>query len=353
LFTGLKTEGDFDFSKLRIGVIYEGKLEEPRGTPLRMLKWVVLSAQSGAQVNLLASSISAHVANKLGVTVFESVKSVIGNSDVVFVLNYNGLFRVRKLIRKNNCQFIVDLHSLRSRELRSFQLLEFIRQSFIEFASSFISRRNRALLVTVNLKMTRKYFANIGNRVLEVQGGTTSSNIRHAEFKFDFGYAGNTRHYQGLEFLFEAFDRLWRNGVNFTALIISSDDSPNFEERPYLTVISRLNSQDALRRISECRVLVVPRTKARENRYSFPSKIYDYLSTDSAIVLTTEVPLLPSQLEATVLRFDVKDSSDFANSLLESLSTLRHQGKFERDFDNQYSWDTQFAKVIEKVVYDL
>jgi glycosyltransferase involved in cell wall biosynthesis len=350
LFTELKTNSRFEFSKLRVGIIYEGNLEEPRGTPLRMLRWAVLGAQYGAQINLLASSVSPEVANTPGVIVLGSAGSIIDNSDFVIVLNYNGLFRIRKLIKNSHCRVVVDLHSLRSRELSRLQALEFFRQTLIELASSFISRRNSALLVPVNQKMTRKYFANIGNKILEIQGGTTTNILRGIEYKYDFGYAGNTRQYQGLDFLLEAFDKLWQKGVIFSVLIISSEEFSDCEKRPYLTVLCKLNSNDALRKIAECRVLVVPRIKARENRYSFPSKVYDYLSTDSAILLSTEVPQLPFPLEATVLRAHTREGSEFGNSLLESLSILKHKGRFKRDFKEDYSWDTQFLKIVERIL---
>lgn len=350
MFIGLKTNSNFDFSKLRVGVIYDGNLEEPRGTPLRMLRWAVLSAQHGAQINLLASSISTEVAKFHGVKVFGSARSIIDNSDLVIVLNYNGLFRIRNLIKNSHCRVVVDLHSLRSRELNRLQLLEFFRQSIIEMASSFISRRYGALLVPVNQKMTRKYFSNIGNKILEIQGGTTTNNLRGTEYKYDFGYAGNARQYQGLDFMLEAFDKLWQKGVPFSVLIISSEIFPDYEKRPYLNVICKLNSEDALRKIAECRVLIVPRIKARENRYSFPSKVYDYLSTDSAILLSTEVPQLPFPLESTVLRAHTINSTEFGNSLLEALSILKLKGRFERDFKEDYSWGTQFSEIVERVI---
>jgi glycosyltransferase involved in cell wall biosynthesis len=202
----------------------------------------------------------------------------------------------------------------------------------------------------VNQKITRKYFANIGNKIFEVQGGTTTMDLRGIDYKYDFGYAGNTRKYQGINFLLEAFDKLWQKGETFSVLIVSSGPFPDYEKRPYLTVICRLNSEDALSRIAQCRVLVVPRIKARENRYSFPSKVYDYLSTDSAILLSTEVPQLPFALESTVLRAHARESSDFGYSLLQALSILKYRGRFERDFKEYYSWGAQFSEVVERAI---
>jgi hypothetical protein len=78
--------------------------------------------------------------------------------------------------------------------------------------------------------------------------------------------------------------------------------------------------------------------------------VYDYLSTDSAILLSTEVPQLPFPLESTVLRAHTINSTEFGNSLLEALSILKLKGRFERDFKEDYSWGTQFSEIVERVI---
>ena len=350
MYIDLKDSIHIDVSRLKIGVIYEGDLEEPRGTPIRMLRWAELGARSGVRVNVLASSMSSELANKIGLQRLSNARAIIDDSDLVFVLNYNGLFHIKKLLRKSGCQIVVDLHSLRSRELRKLQLFEFLRQTMFELIASILARRYRALLVPVNERMTKRYLANLGNRVLEIQGGTTDYNLIGREFKFDFGYAGNSRKYQGLDFLINTFDVMWQSGEVFSALIIVSEPVSNFENRPYLTVVNRLKSVDALNKIAECRVLVVPRVRARENRYSFPSKVYDYLSTDSAILLSREVPPLPMALERTILRSETGNTAKFGDSLMDALRRVNRNEKFDREYRNDYSWDSQFSRILKGVL---
>lgn len=113
-----------------------------------------------------------------------------------------------------------------------------------------------------------------------VPGGTFLSR----DDRVIIGYAGNTRIWQGVDFLIDTFRKLENSG-RFRLVLLLSDrkgyDSASF---PGVEVYGPVEHEEVPKFLTDCDILVIPRPDTPVTRISFPSKIPEHLAMGKAII---------------------------------------------------------------------
>jgi len=292
-------------------------------------------AQRGTPLRLL--SIATELSTRGWILEFRSPQSHIHESFlhhsmeqaqfVLFLLNSYDVWTHRKLLRtRPDIYVIVDLHSLRSAEI-SWQrpkwiLKELLIELWFRWGLNFLYKPNRIQIVSCN-KRLRDRLVTFHNRtkVVVSPGAITFdpiNSVRSTDSR-QIIYTGNLREYQGFQNLYDACEILSAQGESFNLLVVTND-SFNFPSRTWLDVRVDITQFEAISLCAKSRVAVVPRIKHRINKFSFPSKVLDYLSSGVTVLITPWVPELPQELEKLVVRSADGTSREIARSLCHLLN---------------------------------
>jgi glycosyltransferase involved in cell wall biosynthesis len=98
------------------------------------------------------------------------------------------------------------------------------------------------------------------------------------------GYAGNTRKWQGIDFLSSSFARLHREDSSFKLAILSGE-TKGLPQGEGVQVVSGIPHNDVPRFLAECDILVIPRLLNRVSRLGAPSKLFEYLAMGKPVVV--------------------------------------------------------------------
>lgn len=96
-------------------------------------------------------------------------------------------------------------------------------------------------------------------------------------------YTGNSRKWQGLDFLLDAYDELCKQTDKFSLHLVLSDE-PTIQSRKNLTIENKIPNEKIPLRLLAADILVIPRPNNLVNKLSFPSKLMEYLASGRPVV---------------------------------------------------------------------
>lgn len=97
------------------------------------------------------------------------------------------------------------------------------------------------------------------------------------------GYAGNTRTWQGVDFLAATFATLRLKHPEFRLALLVSE-AKGIPVGEGVTVVAGVSHDKVSAFLAECDILVIPRMHNEVNRISFPSKLIEYMAMGKPVV---------------------------------------------------------------------
>jgi hypothetical protein len=291
-----------------------GSVEAVSGTPIRINRWIDALKQLNIphEVITFDSMPEKEILNYLN--------STVRKEDIIFTLNHYGVFKLRKLIKTVNPKIIVDIHGLQSIEISRDNLMK-LKFKLLEYFVNFIILKNRITSITVCKQIARVNLLNLGKHNFVVQGGLNKLNpTKINELKINptvqiITYIGNGREYQGIHYLVENITSSNFLKTNNAELFTLIDGTLTIYKYNLVQKISNINQHQSEWLMCNSNLLVIPRLETKISRYSFPSKVYDYLSSGTNIVASNAFEKLPKELEILINRFKVETHRDVLDAL--------------------------------------
>jgi len=343
-------------SKNTIYFVIFGSLKNQTGTPLRMQNWIGAARQLEYSVKVL----DLDQYSEEGIKAL--LMSNLNQNDIIFTLNHIGVYKLKKIAKLCQVQLVADIHGLNSIELNKSITLRF-RYKLLELWINLYIFVSRITTISVSKSIARKCFLNARRKNFVVYGGlkkinsTPNSNFKFSRNSKYITYIGNNHSYQGVESLKFLFFQN-RTSINFklSLIIVIGNIATVYEnqDEPYTFVVDSKNIEWIM---VNSDILVVPRLKNKITKYSFPSKIFDYMSSGAPILVSNNVEVLPEHLEKLLYRFDLMKPGSFetkVNLILgESLSVKKTRKELLKNLTPGYTWEVQLLNILKSVSEEL
>lgn len=336
---------------MKICFLLDGPIDANRGTPIRARKIMQSLLQSGVDVYCTTSSDLTDLMNFPNYHRSKSKDEAHFSGDF-FVINLNGLWENRSRFKDHSGIIFCDLHSLRSVETITESFKYALKSFVIEVWAFFFIRRNRVHCIGVNKNLLR-FFGNHRVENLWFPAATINEKpfqVDNKNYKKVLFYSGNSRKYQGVEFLIETFigSRLHED---FKLVICSSDE---FIESKYsfhrdIEFHIDLSPETTSQLCANADVAVVPRLKNFNTLLTFPSKTMEYLAMGPKVVVSNAVPELPGSLEKFVTRFEAMNSNSLINAIQLAASTYPGDDTMRSEQIEAISLHWTYDKLAERL----
>ena len=345
--------GNFSNQQRILYVVIFGSVKGVSGTPIRINRWIGALKQLDIPHEVITFDSMPEK------EILSYLNSKVRKEDIIFTLNHYGVFKIRKLIKTIKPNVIVDIHGLQSIEIfRNY--LRKLKFKLLENFVNFVILKNRITSITVCNQIARINLLNLGKRNFVVQGGLNKLNpTKINELKINpsvqiISYIGNGREYQGIHYLIETITSSNFLKTNNAELFTLIDGTLTIYKHNAVQKILSIDQHQSEWLMCNSSLLVIPRPETKISRYSFPSKVYDYLSSGTNIVASNAFEKLPKELEISINRFKVETHRD----VLDALTNLLKNAKFNRckhpdvfdDLYARYSWDAQLSQIINYTV---
>lgn len=326
--------------------IYEGNLDRPTGTPLRLKHIINELSTNGIEITTFN--------NYLTKSNLENLVNEIRNNDIILLHRLDVLYKIRKFIPTNKL-IIIDLHSVFHKEIPLKNLLGIILTFFKEWVSIRYLVKRKNIIISVSKSILEYYKIHEYKSSYVIQGGFLGNEIRNVKELNKIktiGYAGNLSNYQGVDLLVKSFNIIKSIHQNVNLLIITNDSN----ERVKIPTL-KLSPDETLTHIKKIDLLIVPRNNSKINKFSFPSKIYEYLETGNLVLISDVIETLPPNLEHFVGRFEAGNLDKLVTSIESALFSYNHSSEMRveklQSVIPQYTWKTQLKPIIQKALNEL
>lgn len=341
--------------KNKIYFVIFGSLTNQTGTPLRIQNWIHAASQLEFSVKVLDLD---HYSEE---EIKAYLLSNLDKNDIVFTLNHIGIYKLKKIAKLRQAQIISDIHGLNSIELNRSVALS-IKYKLLELWINLYIFVFGITTISVSKSIERKCILNARKKNFIVYGGLKKINgVPNTKFKFSrnskyITYIGNNRSYQGVENLKLLFFQI-SSSLNFKFFLITVIENVatvyENHDKPYAFIVDKKNIEWIM---VNSDILVVPRLKNKITKYSFPSKIFDYISSGTPILVSNNVEVLPEHLEKLLFRFDLIKTDSFKKNvnliLNESFSARKMRNELLENLRSSYTWEAQLLNILNSILED-
>lgn len=296
---------------MKILIYFSGHLSEPKGTPIRTRNMIVELLKNGATVFYAGQDVPENVPRERVLLLkpplvrgFQLARFVRQNQiDIVYFQTSAGLWFAPFVRLLTHAASGVDFHSRRFQEEHVYQKRARLHTAFLEFVELLLCRF-LSFGTSVSGTISDYHRASVPNMLtlpvgvdVSLFSPDTSPDKEVLLWKGDamlLAYAGNTKWYQGLGTVLEAFKRLHNEKPgSFKFLVIASSGADEVREyakkhnltdailvldkRPHDAIPSLLVTAD---------ILTVVRPSDMITEYSFPSKLPEYAALGKALVVS-------------------------------------------------------------------
>ncbi len=296
---------------MKVLVYFSGKLNEPRGTPIRTRNQVAQLKKNGVDVfyagNDTPEGMNADHVLMLAKPLarFSQLSNFVRKNtiDIVYIQTSAGIWYAPWLRLATRAIIGIDFHSRRYQEEHVYKKRHKAVTAVFEFIERMLSR-SLHFGTTVSGTIRDYYLSSVPNFLVLPVGVNTklfSPDVVPRKDVMEWkgsttllAYAGNTKWYQGVEGVLEAFTNAVKAKPGaFKFLIIASSGSEDvhayakkeniesdvmiLEKQPHEEIPALLSAAD---------VLTVVRPSDMVTEYSFPSKLPEYAALGKALIVS-------------------------------------------------------------------
>lgn len=286
---------------LKVISVYRGSFHENRGTPLRVKN---LIQQLGSDDQIKIQTISADMDGvgdiphfNLGtgkINRFKKFLNVIRNTDPDIVIGHTTntfvfLIFSKFFLRK---KVVLEMHGFIEEEERLFRNIS--RVEYLRVKLSNILLFISCDLITTCSETATKVISKYNKNTITLFGGVdtdlfnnkvvSQSFLKESATDIVIGYAGNTRKWQGLDFLLQTFEEVVSDCKRFKLALLLSEPLHNSQSRENVVVLPSVPHGEVPAFLSSCDILIIPRLRNRVNDLSFPSKLPEYLAMGKPVI---------------------------------------------------------------------
>jgi len=356
----------------KVLVIYRSKLDENRGTPLRV-KNILIRLVRESEINLTVASwddravISAahhiHLANNH----FDDLKKLyqyIKNHDIDIVIGHTmaTFYYLWPLKLLTSAKIVLEMHGFIEEEARLYGAISPFRYRVNKILYGLFYRN--CDLITTCSDTAAEELSRYNKNTISIFGGVDMDvfypDVAPKDYfmkekgKIYIGYAGNTRAWQGLDFLVDAYRELREEYPEFMLVTLTSE-AKNAPTGDGIVSVGAVPHAEVPHFLAACDILVIPRPANEVNRLSFPSKLVEYMAMGKPVVgsRTADVHKVITDGVDGIL-YDPGDRAGLKRCLIalksvDSRKTLGYNAwQTTRD---GYSWDKQVHTFIKELTH--
>lgn len=181
------------------------------------------------------------------------------------------------------------------------------------------------------------------------------------------GYMGNSRPYQGIQFLLEALKNIKAKGTfkfRLNLIISGNRDELIFKLKQCklyddTDLIFDVRHSDVASTINKSDVLVIPRPSIKVTEYAYPSKLTEYLATGIPLIITNVGPV--DEILQDGISSIIADKEDIAGGLERALVRFYNMNENQRTaigragidlVKSELTWDI-LGRKINKILEDI
>lgn len=321
---------------IKVLSVFRSPLMENRGTPLRVkslilegrklseFEWHTATLDTVSPLGTGHITLTHHHRSDIG-KIVEYVKRE--HIDIVVFHSVAAAFYLPFIKVLTRAKLVLEMHGFREEEEFLYGRLSRGRYLLNKFLYGFIYRMSDAI-TTCSVSAT-EYLKKYNKNSVSVYGGVnlalfnpevqSGGYVKREPGTIVVGYAGDGKKWQGLPFLYEAFEKLHSAYPEFRLELLLSEKRTT-PDKPYIHVTDALPHEKVSSFLSDCDALVIPRIKSRVNDLTYPSKFMEYMAMGKCVVVsrTSDMHTIVVDGENGV-SFDPEDIDGFVRAM----ATLR------------------------------
>ena len=288
--------------KMKVLSVYRSYLLENRGTPLRVkslihysrkdagVEWHTCTLDAESPLGLPHITIThEHLRDIRKISTYVHEHGI----DVVVFHSVAAAFYLPFIKLFTSARLVLEMHGFREEEEFLYKRISRTKYLFDKFFYSFIYRMSD-VITTCSISAT-EYLKKYNKNSVSVYGGVNlslfnphipqSGYVTHTPGTIVVGYAGDGKKWQGLPFLYTAFEKLHEKYPEFRLELLLSEKR-TIPEKSFIHVTDALPHEKVASFLQACDVLVIPRIKSRVNELTYPSKFMEYMAMGKCVVVS-------------------------------------------------------------------
>lgn len=286
---------------IKILAFYRGTLDSARGTPIRVRSIMSRLAKDPAfdysvaswdteAPTFVAPGHFLHLNNTHFSELNEMVRYVRKNNiQIIIGHTIASAYYLIALRLFTKCKIVLEMHGFaeeESKEYGEIGTLQYWWQKII-----FNLAYSSCHLITTCSPSASKFLEKPGRKVATIYGGVDTEifkpSLNHSvnSNEIVIGYAGNSRRWQGLDFLITAYQKLRETHPEFKLKLLLSERK-GLAGLPLenIEIFGPVVPTEVPAFLNGCDILVIPRPDTWVTRISFPSKLPEYLAMGKVVV---------------------------------------------------------------------
>lgn len=260
-------------------------------------------------------------------------------------------------------KLVLEMHGFREEEEFLYGRLSRPKYLLNKFFYSFIYRMTDAI-TTCSISAT-EYLKKYNKNSVSVYGGvnlalfnpevTSGGYVTREPGTIVVGYAGDGKRWQGLPFLYRAFEKLHEQYPEFRLELLLSEKRTT-PDKSYIHVTDALPHEKVASFLKDCDVLVIPRIKSRVNDLTYPSKFMEYMAMGKCVMVSRTSDMHRIVVDGeNGMSFPPEDVDGFVSAMatLRNPEVRKKLGEgAHRTAREGYTWDIQgkvFLDMLRKV----